>query len=98
MPVTTIDAFCLAHKLKPNFIKIDIEGYEWHALRGARDTLARCRPLVLVEVHPMNWAEIGESPSTGSRTLTELGYRAVPLEGQTDALTEYGHIVLEPIE
>jgi len=32
------------------FIKIDVEGHEDSVLRGARETLQRCRPSVLVEV------------------------------------------------
>jgi FkbM family methyltransferase len=96
VPVTTIDAFCEARKIKPTLIKIDIEGYEWHALRGAKETLSRYRPDVLVEVHPMNWAEIGESLESAFRTLKFLGYSAIPLEGQTDPLNEYGHVMLVP--
>lgn len=97
VPVTTVDAFCAAECVAPTLLKIDIEGFEWHALRGAKETLARYRPNVLVEVHPMNWAEIGESPETAAETLQWLGYRAVPLEGQANPLTEFGHVVLEPI-
>jgi FkbM family methyltransferase len=32
-----------------DFIKIDVEGFELQVLEGARDTLARCRPIVIVE-------------------------------------------------
>lgn len=35
-----------------DFIKIDCEGYEHHVLAGARETLARCRPTVIVEQKP----------------------------------------------
>ena len=45
--VTTIDSFCASQSLIPDIIKIDIEGFELHALRGARQTLSRQRPVVV---------------------------------------------------
>lgn len=35
-----------------DFIKLDCEGYELFALRGAEQTLIRCRPCVIVEQKP----------------------------------------------
>jgi len=32
-----------------DLIKVDVEGYERRVLAGARDTLARCKPVVIVE-------------------------------------------------
>jgi FkbM family methyltransferase len=95
--VTTIDAFCTANSIAPTWIKIDIEGFEIHALRGASQTLARHRPTVVVEMHPMNWPETGVTRSQAEDVLAALRYRLTPLEGQADPLTEYGHVALEPI-
>ncbi len=36
----TIDNFCLAQKQHPNFMKIDVEGFELKVLAGAKRTLA----------------------------------------------------------
>ena len=47
--------------LKPNFIKIDVEGAEIDALEGAEEML-RCRPCVYVEVHPGLLPRFGKSP------------------------------------
>jgi len=96
IPVTTIDAFCGAHQVVPSLLKIDIEGFELHALRGATRTLTRYRPAVVVEFHPMNWSEIGVGPCEVSALLTALRYRVVCLDGQADPLAEYGHVALEP--
>lgn len=43
----TLDSYALEDV---GFVKIDVEGHELAALRGAEQTLRRCRPLVLVEV------------------------------------------------
>jgi FkbM family methyltransferase len=45
-PVILLDAL----EVNPVVIKIDAEGFDLAVLRGARATLARCRPCVLVEI------------------------------------------------
>ena len=45
--VSTIDS----RALKPSFIKLHLEGWELPALRGAVDTLARCRPVIAATVY-----------------------------------------------
>jgi FkbM family methyltransferase len=47
--VTTIDSFFAAEDRPPSLIKIDIEGHESAVLEGARETLERNRPSLLVE-------------------------------------------------
>jgi FkbM family methyltransferase len=54
--VRTIDGLALP---RLNFIKLDIEGYELDALRGASATIARCRPVIYLEFNE-NRAAIAE--------------------------------------
>lgn len=49
MPLTTIDV--LAVYAAPDVLVLDIEGAEFHALDGARYTLAEHRPIVYVSIH-----------------------------------------------
>ncbi len=48
--VIPLDAFCAAEGLQPALVKIDVEGFEHEVLLGARETLAKHRPIVMVEV------------------------------------------------
>lgn len=57
-------------------IKIDVEGHEPPALRGAEGLLRACKPAILLEFSPGNIINIvGEPPETPLKFLRELGYR-----------------------
>lgn len=45
VPITTLDSF----ELSPDIVKIDVQGLEPAVLRGARATMARSRPVTIVE-------------------------------------------------
>jgi FkbM family methyltransferase len=47
----TLDSFCASGKIQPDVLKMDIEGAEYDVLVGARDTISRCRPKLLIELH-----------------------------------------------
>ena len=47
--LTTLDAYIEANPLKVDFVKIDIEGYELNALKGAENLLKRT-PALMIEI------------------------------------------------
>lgn len=47
--MTTLDEYCDANGVDPDLIKIDVEGHEAEVLRGAREIIARCDPILYVE-------------------------------------------------
>ncbi|WP_295406957.1 FkbM family methyltransferase [uncultured Thiocystis sp.] len=57
---TTIDKLVERHDLRPVLVKLDIEGMEKEALLGARETIMRYRPALIVSVyhHPKDFFEI----------------------------------------
>jgi FkbM family methyltransferase len=57
------------------FIKMDVEGFEPHILRGAAATLARHAPVILTEFFPRSLREIGGISGPGYVAILEkLGY------------------------
>ena len=94
--VTTIDEFCAARDLAPDWLVIDIEGYEVAALRGALETVARRRAQlgIVVEIHPSLWPTAGASRRELEDLLREARLRVVPLTGQGDPLGDYGIVAL----
>lgn len=75
IPRRAIDSLGLADV---SFIKIDVEGYELQVLEGARDTLTRCRPLVLVEQGGNEEKHFGRPRNEASEFLESLGMRQHP--------------------
>lgn len=49
VPVVTLDHYAHCHPA-PTLVKIDIEGYEWEAILGARRVLEEHKPAVIVEL------------------------------------------------
>ncbi|MCK9273183.1 FkbM family methyltransferase [Candidatus Gracilibacteria bacterium] len=47
---TTIDTYCEVENIKPNFIKLDLEGSEYLALEGSVKVLKEIRPILSIEV------------------------------------------------
>lgn len=74
IPMVTLDSMDLEDV---DLIKIDCEGYELHVLRGATETLARCRPVVIVEQKPGHGVKFGLGDKDALPFLESLGYRTV---------------------
>ena len=96
VPVTTIDEFCTTHRVAPQLIKVDIEGFELQALQGACETVRHAQPIFVVEMHTHVWAEIGVVSEDVRDWIEEMNYRAVSLDNQEEPLGESGHVVLLP--
>jgi FkbM family methyltransferase len=81
--VRTLDAFGF---MDVDFVKIDAEGFEAAILRGAQDTLLRCRPVVLVEQNEAHLARYGEPPRACASLLESWGARLVAEFDDTNLL------------
>ena len=56
------------------FIKIDAEGFEPDVIRGATDTLARCKPTLFVELNDAALRRYGYVKDSVLKPLLALGY------------------------
>lgn len=72
--VLALDDIFEAHAVSPDFIKLDIEGFELHALKGMERTLKRCAPVIVCELSDSFLREIGQSASELVSYMEGLGY------------------------
>lgn len=71
----TLDSVVAENNIEQvDVIKIDIEGYEMHALRGAMDTLKKFQPKLFIEVGYSRLISNGTSPTEMVGLLNGLGY------------------------
>ena len=77
---TTCDAFCAFAGIRPDVLKIDVEGEEAAVLRGAAGILAALRPAILLSTH-------GDPAKEAClRLLRDAGYgRPQPLDAAEEA-------------
>jgi FkbM family methyltransferase len=74
----TVDSVMLSTRLKPDAIKIDVEGAELDVLAGAQKTLTDHRPIIFLSVHS------AELQDQCTRLLQEYGYQVKGLATQKD--------------
>lgn len=81
--VMTLDGYCRGQGLsRIDFIRMDVEGAELWALRGAQQIIDRDRPHVLIEIHPlMLEARFGGSAEAVVEIFRSRGYRMFALNG-----------------
>lgn len=88
--VTTLDTFC--SQLSENrldAVKIDVEGYEVRVLEGARATISRFKPVIIIEFWTPGLARAGVTVDELAELLGYLGYKLFrPIKNRLEAIVE----------
>ena len=78
LPCVRLDDFRFP---KVDFIKWDIEGSEVSAIKGAKNTIQRCKPVMIVEVHDGHLKRAGYSMEFLENLIKSLGYSITVMLG-----------------
>jgi FkbM family methyltransferase len=73
VPMLAIDDWALQ---ECDLIALDVEGYEWPAMKGAEATIRRCHPLLVIETKG-HGSRYGYTDAEMAAWLEGLGYRMV---------------------
>lgn len=97
VPVTSLDAYCLKQHVRPQWIVVDVEGFEADVLLGARRIIASGSVRAIVaEFHPSVWTAPPFAPDGIAAVLESLRLSPVPLAGQPDIYLQHGPVLLLP--
>jgi FkbM family methyltransferase len=87
----TIDTFVSIHDLYPDCIKIDIEGCELKALKGAFNTIQTHRPIIFIEIHPKFIQMYNTTISDIIQYVSDISYNIIDLDG--DIIENYSEVL-----
>lgn len=88
LPGLPLDRMVDFFGLKPGFLKVDVEGFEREVLEGAKETVVRYRPILLVEMHKFQAGYLGTCAwlETWLSALGYTGQRFFESDGMTRTL------------
>lgn len=80
IPMRTLDSFEIEHC---DLMKIDVEGYELPVVMGARDTIRRTKPVIVIEQKGRDARNFKAPPHRALAYLTKLGMKPLrqPISG-----------------
>lgn len=89
VPAVTLDAY-----FKPgreiNFIKIDVQGYGWHVLKGAERIIEENTKLVIIiEFWPYGLRRAGTDPKVFLQLIESLGFTIRSTNGVTNSTLDH---------
>lgn len=76
IPMVLLDSFELQGV---DFLKADAEGFELFIMRGARDTIERCKPVIMCEQKTAKAPKFGLGETDAVTYLQGLGYRVAEI-------------------
>jgi hypothetical protein len=101
--LVTLDNYCRQRGVRPSLLKVDVEGAELLVFRGARQLIARYRPIVYAEMLRKWSANFHYHPNQIIDLFREMGYQCfclrqkklVPFSLMTDKTKETNFFFLD---
>lgn len=94
----TLDNIVVSRQLRlPDFVKIDVEGYEWNVLNGMTQILEKARPDIFIELHGAGRQQKIRNARMVMELMRDSGYAIYHVElarevHADDASVSEGHI------
>jgi len=92
----SLDDFVRRYDVKPQVIKVDVEGSEYNVLKGARETINRCKPIIFLSIHPERLSLLNTSLDDVKNIISSFRYMVRDWEGREVKEFKFKEYVLTP--
>lgn len=100
VPIIKVDSLLKEKNIaKIDFLRMDVEGYEFHIFEGMQDTLIRHKPIIQIEVHRSIMGD--ETTKKWFQMLQKLGYEVkyyIPREIDTPMIGTINDVKFHSLE
>ena len=87
--ITTLDNFVKRNKIKRiDFIKCDVEGFELEVFKGAKKTIQKFKPIILVEIEERHTQKYEINPQQVYNFFRKLGYNCYSVKKDNPEKTD----------
>ena len=90
----SLDSFCDKNNLAPDVIKMDIEGYEYFALKGAKNILEKYKPVVVLSYHPRHLKELSVNEEDFINLVHYMNYKIFDINDNVINKLEFNEYIL----
>ena len=94
--MVTLDQFCKDMKIKPDLIKVDIEGAEIDLLWGGIEIIKRSHPTIVLSLHPNHIRQMGLTLDSLTDYLQEVDYKCLTYDGKDNSDYSINECILLP--
>lgn len=94
--MVTLDQFCEKMKIKPELIKVDIEGAEIDLLWGGIEIIKSSQPTIVLSLHPKHIRQMGLTLDSLTDYLHEVDYKCLTYEGKDNSDFSINECILLP--
>ena len=91
----SIDSYCMQYNIKPDLIKIDVEGAEVDVLKGAKNIMHTCKPIIFLSIHPREIAKLGYTDKDLLDVIQSSNYRLTNMDGSDVVKFSYIEYILK---
>jgi len=94
--MVTLDQFCEDMKIKPDLIKVDIEGAEIDLLWGGIEIIKSSHPTIVLSLHPNHIRQMGLTLDSLTDYLQEVDYKCLTYDGKDNSDYSINECILLP--